>query len=104
MSESIENILHDCLTEMEKGRSVEKCLGEHPQWRDELAPLLRTATRLRSAPRVKTSAAFRRSAALRMASLIGEGKGPLTEPAYPRPTGGARGVLRRAVHSIVGDL
>lgn len=104
MTESIENVLHDCLTEMEKGRSAEKCLGEHPQWRDELAPLLRTATRLRSAPQVKPSAAYRRRAALRMASLIEEGQARLAEPAHCRPVTGARGVSRRTVHSIIGDF
>ncbi len=69
---NIEDILDRCLQEMEAGRSAEECLGEYPEWRDELAPLLKAATLLRSGAALKASAAFRQSAAMRLAILIAD--------------------------------
>jgi hypothetical protein len=72
---NIEDILDRCLQDIEAGRSVEECLEGYPEWRDELAPLLKAADRLRSAAVVKPSAAFRQSVAMRLANLTAEENG-----------------------------
>ncbi len=70
MSESLEDLLDRCLEDMEKGQGVEECLQRYPQWRDELAPLLRTVARLRAAPEINPSEPFREVATIRLTNLI----------------------------------
>ena len=88
----LEDLLAQCLDDMEEGSSVEECLARYPQWRDELEPLLLTAHRIRSAPEVAPSAAFRQVARTRMLNLIQAGA-----PAERRRQAVVKGgLLRRA--------
>ncbi len=43
MLDNLEQVLEDCLSLIDQGVSVEDCLASHPQFADELEPLLRTA-------------------------------------------------------------
>ena len=45
-----ESILDECLKAVGRGESLDSVLGRHPQWADELRPLLATAHRVRRAP------------------------------------------------------
>ena len=48
-----ESILDECLRGVERGESLEAILGRHPQWADELRPLLAAAQRARRTPAAK---------------------------------------------------
>ncbi len=50
MKSKIEEIFDKLLIELEKGKSIEDCLKEHPQFADELRPLLLTAQSIRDLP------------------------------------------------------
>ena len=45
-----ESILDECLKAVGRGESLDSVLGRHPQWADELRPLLATAQRVRRTP------------------------------------------------------
>ena len=66
----IEDLLAECLTAIDEGATLDECLARHPEWGDELEPLLRTALRMREAPTVVPSARFREDARDQMALLI----------------------------------
>jgi len=65
-----EDILAQCLIDLERGDSVEDCLARYPKQREELVPLLRAAERVRSTPDVGPSASFRQDARTRLMSKI----------------------------------
>ncbi|HJX61139.1 MAG TPA: DUF5667 domain-containing protein, partial [Dehalococcoidia bacterium] len=48
-----ESILDECLKAVGRGESLDSVLGRHPQWADELRPLLATAQRVRRTPVAK---------------------------------------------------
>jgi hypothetical protein len=48
-----ESILDECLKAVGRGESLDSVLGHHPQWADELRPLLTTVQRVRQSPAVK---------------------------------------------------
>jgi len=48
-----EFILDECLKAVQRGESLEAVLARHPQWADELRPLLATAKRVRQGPVAK---------------------------------------------------
>jgi hypothetical protein len=48
-----ESILDECLKAVGRGESLDSILGRHPQWADELRPLLATAHRVRRTPVAK---------------------------------------------------
>jgi hypothetical protein len=48
-----ESILEECLKTLQRGEPLEAVLARHPQWADELRPLLATALRVRRAPAAK---------------------------------------------------
>ena len=48
-----ESILDECLKALERGEPLEAVLASHPQWADELRPLLATALRVRREPVAK---------------------------------------------------
>jgi hypothetical protein len=48
-----ESILDECLKAVGRGESLDSVLGRHPQWADELRPLLATAQRVRQTPVAK---------------------------------------------------
>lgn len=89
----IEELLAQCLKEIEEGSSVEECLARHPDCREELAPLLRTAQRMRAAPRVSPPPTFRRHARTRLLNTI-EAQISAARP-QPSVPPRQRGLLRR---------
>lgn len=48
-----ESILDECLKAVGRGESLDSVLGRHPQWADELRPLLAAAQRVRQTPAAK---------------------------------------------------
>jgi hypothetical protein len=48
-----ESILDECLKAVGRGESLDSVLGRHPQWADELRPLLATVQRVRRTPAAK---------------------------------------------------
>ncbi len=48
-----ESILDECLKAVSRGEALDSVLGRHPQWADELRPLLATAQRVRRTPIAK---------------------------------------------------
>ncbi|MFP3897282.1 MAG: DUF5667 domain-containing protein [Anaerolineales bacterium] len=70
----IEELLAQCLKEIEEGDSMEECLARRPERREELEPLLRMVQRMRAAPRVTPSLEFRQSARTRMLNMIESGE------------------------------
>ncbi len=66
----MEEILARCLSDLERGASVEDCLARYPEWRDELQPLLQAAQRMSAAPRVAPSVSFQQSARSRLMCKI----------------------------------
>jgi len=48
-----ESILDQCLKAVGRGESLDSVLGRHPQWADELRPLLAAAQRVRRTPAAK---------------------------------------------------
>jgi len=48
-----ESILDECLKAVGRGESLDSVLGRHPQWADELRPLLAAAQRVRRTPVAK---------------------------------------------------
>ncbi|MGM0401736.1 MAG: DUF5667 domain-containing protein [Chloroflexota bacterium] len=89
----IEELLAQCLKEIEEGSSVEECLARHPERREELEPLLHTAQRMRGAPRVEPSPTFRQHARTRLMNVIE----PRTSAAGSRQSSSPRqrGVFQR---------
>lgn len=64
-------VLDQCIAEItEKGRTIEECLQQYPDAREELEPLLRLTDRLRFARGANASPEFHRIAAARMDLLI----------------------------------
>lgn len=90
---NIEELLAQCLKEIEEGDSVEECLARHPERREELAPLLRAAQRMRAAPKVSPSHAFRQSARTRMLNML-EAKKSAAEPHHDEAPG-RTGIFQR---------
>lgn len=67
---NIEEILAQCLSDLEGGDSVEDCLARYPERREELQPMLRAAQRVSTAPGVVPSASFRQHARARLMEKI----------------------------------
>jgi len=74
----IENILAQCLRDLDRGDTIQACLARYPEWREELQPLLRAARRVSAAPRVAPSVSFQQSARSRLMSEI-EARTPVKE-------------------------
>jgi hypothetical protein len=66
----LEDILAQCLDDMERDGDMEEHLARYPRWRDELAPLLLMAERVRSLPDTTPSPDFRHVARARMVNLV----------------------------------
>ncbi|MFC2021035.1 FecR domain-containing protein, partial [Chloroflexota bacterium] len=58
MRNRLTKILDDCLGQVEKGESIEACLAEYPDMREELEPLLRIVLSISSIPKVQPSSEF----------------------------------------------
>ncbi len=56
MKSKIEEVLDQLLKEIKKGRSIEDCLKEYPEYIDELGPLLRLAKNIEELPKPKPNA------------------------------------------------
>ena len=93
---TIEDILAQCLTDLEQGSSVEDCLARYPKHRDELEPLLRVAQQVRSAPDVGPSPAFRQTARARIVRRIRDRESTGQHQRVP----GHAGLLARLMSSI----
>lgn len=50
MEQNIELILDICIDEMRKGKSIDECLADYPQYADELKPLLHLAGQIEDLP------------------------------------------------------
>jgi len=73
MKRSFENILDDCLERITKqGDTIEQCLESHPEWADDLEPLLRAAASVKDAASLEASPGFKKSAKSRLMSAVAE--------------------------------
>jgi hypothetical protein len=73
MNEPLADILGICLDSIEQGQmTIHQCLERYPDYRDELEPLLMTASVFQSAPEVTPSTSFRSAARIRLMNLISE--------------------------------
>lgn len=50
MEQNIELLLDICIDEMRKGKSIDECLADYPQYADELKPLLQLAGQIEDLP------------------------------------------------------
>jgi len=55
MKNDLQTMLDHCLEEMRRGKSLEECLQEFPQWASQLKPLLRIAQSIEHLPRPEPS-------------------------------------------------
>jgi len=70
MRDKLTEILDDCIEQIEKGSSIEACLAEYPDMREELEPLLRIALSISSIPKVQPSPEFVTLSKLRLINRI----------------------------------
>jgi hypothetical protein len=55
MEKTLEKILDECLTRLQKGQTIEDCLNAYPEYKKELKDLLQLALSLKSAPHPEPS-------------------------------------------------
>lgn len=55
MKRDISDVLDNCIAEMRRGKSLNDCLADYPDFADELQPLLRTVQAVRTSPRVEAT-------------------------------------------------
>jgi len=70
MRAKLTEILDDCIEQVEKGSSIEACLSEYPDMREELEPLLHIALSISSIPKVQPSPEFVTLSKLRLMNRI----------------------------------
>ncbi|MDD5190459.1 MAG: DUF5667 domain-containing protein [Dehalococcoidales bacterium] len=72
-----ENVLDECLEALISGTAtVEQCLQKHPEFADELAPLLKTAASVNTAVDLKPSPAFKARARYQLQLMMAETAAP----------------------------
>jgi hypothetical protein len=85
MKTGLEEALAECLTSLERGGSIEECLGRYPRLAQELEPLLLTATGLQQAYDLGPRPSFQRAALQRLlAAAASRRRRPLVVAAPPR--------------------
>ncbi|MFH1526506.1 MAG: hypothetical protein ABIG69_07610, partial [Bacteroidota bacterium] len=50
MEQNAELLLDICISEMQKGKSIEECLAEYPQYASQLKPLLQLVKQIEALP------------------------------------------------------
>ncbi|MCL6097042.1 MAG: DUF5667 domain-containing protein [Bacteroidetes bacterium] len=55
MEQNIELLLDNCIDEIRKGKSIDECLADYPQYTDELKPLLQLAVQIENLPQPNPS-------------------------------------------------
>lgn len=104
MSETIKDILNDCLERLAQGENVAECVGRYPDHRDELMPLLEVAA---SAIITASSVSYRQEAKARGLQRLTAALARREEPArtwlLPRLTWRPR-ILRPVTAGLIATL
>jgi hypothetical protein len=66
MRTKLPKVIDNCIERMRKGQTIEACLAEYPDMRQQIEPLLRTAVSISSIPGVSPSDEFRRLSKARL--------------------------------------
>ncbi|MFC1991123.1 FecR domain-containing protein [Chloroflexota bacterium] len=72
MRNKLTKILDECLERVEKGESIDACLADYPDMREELEPLLSTALSISSIPKVQPSSEFVNLSRFRLINRINQ--------------------------------
>jgi hypothetical protein len=103
MRNNLNLVLDHCLSRIADGETIEQCLGDYPQLRSELAPLLRVAARLAALPQVNPAESFRRASSHRLMARLKDTAGTPRRESWSNPVsviGAAlRPGLKRWLHS-----
>lgn len=102
MSETMEEILANCMEQMETGTSLEACLAEYPAAAAELEPLLRMTQQMKRFTKVAPRPAFVQNARTQLENQLASPRKAVTFKGLFRHTRQEPGTLPQRRSSVMG--
>ena len=80
----LSKILEECLSRIRNGESIDVCLDDYPDVREQLEPMLRTALSVSKMPRIMASDKFRNTAKGRLMARLRRESNPANVVEFER--------------------